>query len=249
MREIAVECADPDVLNSWEMLLPETTGGAPGVRDGGNGVTFRLTRSDRNAISTVTIGVRSLEQARAVLEEKGLLGVVTDERTTIAPDRISGLQVYLVALQPSPSHGSRSATIGGLVFCREETRVQGAPGTTVAISVTVVSPIVRGSSADAAAMIMDVQAGAPAPSDLSAGSGAMSLRSSCSQSPEPIPCLPCFTKNAEFPVPARGSRDTSRFPAGGVHRGNGNDALVLSFCSILVERPRVHSRQQSGIPI
>lgn len=94
MREITVEYADPQVLGRWQMLLPEAAGGPPEIRDGGDGVTVHLKQSDRNAISSITVRVKSLEQAKGVLGGKGLLGAVTEGRISINPGLISGLQMH-----------------------------------------------------------------------------------------------------------------------------------------------------------
>jgi len=96
MKEITMEYADKSVLEQWQMLLPEVTGGPPELRDGGNGVTVHLKKSGRNAISSITLQVKSLEQAQQVLKEKGLLGPVSEGRISIRPDAISGLQVYMI---------------------------------------------------------------------------------------------------------------------------------------------------------
>ena len=96
MTEITVEYADQSELEQWQLLLPEAAGGLPELRDGGNGVTVHLKKSGRNAISSITLQVKSLEQAQQVLKEKGLLGPVSEGRISIRPDAISGLQVYLI---------------------------------------------------------------------------------------------------------------------------------------------------------
>jgi PKD repeat protein len=95
MKEITVEYADPSVLEEWQRLLPGVPGRTPEFRDGGEGVTVHLVKSGRNAISSITVEVKSLESAKTVLEEKGLLGVVSEGKISINPDTISGLQVYM----------------------------------------------------------------------------------------------------------------------------------------------------------
>ena len=95
MKEIKIEYADQSVLEKWEMLLPEAPGGTPELRDGGEGVTVHLEKSERNAISSITLQVKSLERAKTVLEGKGLLGAVSDNQISINPGAISGLQVYI----------------------------------------------------------------------------------------------------------------------------------------------------------
>ncbi len=95
MKEITVEYADPSVLEKWQRLLPGVPGESPEWRDGGEGVTVHLVKSERNAISSVTVQVKSLEHAKMVLEGKGLLGTVSEGKISINPEAISGLQVYI----------------------------------------------------------------------------------------------------------------------------------------------------------
>ena len=95
MKEITIEYADPAVLEKWQMLLPEAAGGVPERRDGGDGVTVHLKKSDRDAISSITLQVKSLDQAKSVLTEKGLLGPETDGKISMNPDAIEGLRVFV----------------------------------------------------------------------------------------------------------------------------------------------------------
>jgi PKD repeat protein len=95
MKEITVEYADPSVLEKWQRLLPGISGRTPEFRDGGDGVTVHLVPSGRNAISSITVQVKSLEHATTVLEEKGLLGAVSEGQVSINPEAISGLQVFI----------------------------------------------------------------------------------------------------------------------------------------------------------
>ncbi|MEI7432784.1 MAG: PKD domain-containing protein [Methanomicrobiales archaeon] len=95
MKEITVEYADPSVLEKWQRLLPGVPGRTPEFLDGGDGVTVHLVKSGRNAISSITVQVKSLERAKTVLEGKGLLGAVSEGKISINPDTISGLQVYV----------------------------------------------------------------------------------------------------------------------------------------------------------
>ncbi len=95
MKEIRIEYADPSDLKKWQMLLPETPGGVPELRDGGDGVTVRLEKSDRNAVSSVTVQSKSLQSAKSVLKEKGLLGDESEGQVSISPRAISGLRVYV----------------------------------------------------------------------------------------------------------------------------------------------------------
>jgi hypothetical protein len=94
MKEITIGYADPAVVTKWQQVLKEAPGGRPEIRDGGGGVLVRLAGSDRNAILSVTLQVRSAETAAAVLKEKGLLGNVSGGRVSLRPDAVYGLQVF-----------------------------------------------------------------------------------------------------------------------------------------------------------
>lgn len=93
LKEIVIEYADEPVLQNWQMLVPAAPGDQPYLRNGGNGIIIRLIRSDRNAISSIVVQVKSLERAKTVLQEKGLLGTFTNRNVTINPSAVSGLQV------------------------------------------------------------------------------------------------------------------------------------------------------------
>ena len=95
LKKITVEYADLAVLEKWQRVLPEAAGGGPGQRNGGNGVTVRLVQSGRNAVSSITLQVKSLELAKTALIEKGLLGTVSEGRISINLGAIAGLQVYV----------------------------------------------------------------------------------------------------------------------------------------------------------
>jgi len=64
--------------------------------DGGNGIIIHLEKSGLNRISSITLKVKSTEQAQKALMEKGLLGPIPEGRISISPGAISGLQVYLI---------------------------------------------------------------------------------------------------------------------------------------------------------
>lgn len=95
MKQITVEYKDQSMLETWQRLLPQAKGGDPELRDGGNGVTITLKHADRNAISSITLQVKSLEQAKTNLEEKGLLGPVSEGQISFNPSALSGLDVHL----------------------------------------------------------------------------------------------------------------------------------------------------------
>lgn len=95
MKEITIGYADPSVLEQWQVLLPVAEEGEPEIRNGGNGVMVHLKPSDRNTISSITLQVTSLEDAKQVLEGKGLLGSASGGEISLDPGAIGGLQVYL----------------------------------------------------------------------------------------------------------------------------------------------------------
>jgi hypothetical protein len=56
----------------------------------------RLVRADGDSIRTLVLKVSSLARAETTLRESGMLGTVTDDRITIAPSKLEGLDVRLV---------------------------------------------------------------------------------------------------------------------------------------------------------
>jgi hypothetical protein len=95
LKEITIEYADPSVPEKWQQILPEAAGGGAGQLNGGNGVIIHLKKSDRNRISSITLKIPSLEQAKAVLVEKGLMGAESGAKVSMNPDALNGLMVYL----------------------------------------------------------------------------------------------------------------------------------------------------------
>jgi hypothetical protein len=94
LKEIAVGYADPAVMRHWQNILPEAPGGQPEYRDGGNGVRVHLFRSNITAVSSITVQVRSLDQVKAVLGEKGILETGSDDQVFMRPDTISGIRIF-----------------------------------------------------------------------------------------------------------------------------------------------------------
>lgn len=82
----------------WGRLLAPTMPERPGTWQVGDGPAVRLESDDRDAISTLTLQVRDLEQAARFLREQGLLGDVSAERVLLAPDRLGSLRLNLVTV-------------------------------------------------------------------------------------------------------------------------------------------------------
>jgi hypothetical protein len=95
LKEITIEYADPAVLKKWHKILPEAAGRTPEMLDGGNGIIINLEKSGLNRISSITLKVKSLEQAQKALVDKGFHGSISEGQISISPGAIAGLQVYL----------------------------------------------------------------------------------------------------------------------------------------------------------
>lgn len=80
----------------WLKLLARIAEVAPNVWEIEDGPRVRLVSANENAIQTLVLKVTSLERAKAALTEKNMLGNVTDDDLTIAPEKIYGLDVRLV---------------------------------------------------------------------------------------------------------------------------------------------------------
>ena len=81
----------------WRRLYAPAAEKAGGIWEVADGPAARLIPAASNSIQTLTLKVSSLERAEASLREGGMLGAVTDNEITIAPAKLEGLDVRLVA--------------------------------------------------------------------------------------------------------------------------------------------------------
>ena len=95
LAEIIIHYNESKVLENWQFLLSSLNESETHILNGGNGVTVRLIKSDKNRISSLLISVKSLGRARSVLEEIGIFDSEDSSRNSIKPDAISGLQISL----------------------------------------------------------------------------------------------------------------------------------------------------------
>ena len=98
VREIVAGVRDLDAARDlWRRLYAPVPEAAPAVFEDGGGPAVRLVPADTDSIRTLVLKVSSLARAETTLRESGMLGAVTDDRITIAPSRLEGLDVRLVA--------------------------------------------------------------------------------------------------------------------------------------------------------
>ena len=81
----------------WRRLYAPTPETEPGLFDDGAGPPVRLVRADKDSIRTLVLKVSSLARAETTLRESGMLGAVNEDGITIAPSKLEGLDVRLVA--------------------------------------------------------------------------------------------------------------------------------------------------------
>lgn len=98
VKEIVAGVRDFEAARElWRRLyapIPET---APGFFTDEGGPAVRLVPADTDSIRTLVLKVSSPARAETTLRESGMLGAVTDDRITIAPSKLEGLDVRLVA--------------------------------------------------------------------------------------------------------------------------------------------------------
>lgn len=98
VREIVAAVRDFDAARElWRRLYAPRAEAAPGVFEDGAGPAVRLVRAEADSIRTLVLEVSSLARAETSLRESGMLGTVTDDEITIAPSKLEGLDVRLVA--------------------------------------------------------------------------------------------------------------------------------------------------------
>jgi hypothetical protein len=98
VSEIVVGVKDFEAARElWRRLYAPAPEKAEGVWEVDDGPAVRLVHADADSIQTLTLKVSSLERAEASLRESGMLGAVNVDEITIAPSKLEGLDVRLVA--------------------------------------------------------------------------------------------------------------------------------------------------------
>ena len=98
VQEIIVGVTDlPVVEQRWQNLLAPTAASGPGFWQLERGPAIRLIEHARNGLQALVWKVTSLAQATKELSEKGLLGTVVGQQITLAPTKVQGLDIRLVA--------------------------------------------------------------------------------------------------------------------------------------------------------
>ena len=98
VKEVVVGVRDFDAVRElWRRLYAPATEKAEGVWEVDDGPAARLVPADANSIRTLKLKVSSLPHAETSLRERGMLGAVTENEITIAPLKLEGLDVRLVA--------------------------------------------------------------------------------------------------------------------------------------------------------
>src|SRR4051812_6185674 len=80
----------------WARLYAPATEVSKGVLEVDGGPALRLVESGENSIQSLALQVSSLERAETHLRERGMIGAVTDDEITVAPEKIEGLKLRLV---------------------------------------------------------------------------------------------------------------------------------------------------------
>jgi len=83
----------------WGRLLEPIPTSAPGQWQVGDGPAIHLVQAEDNAMQGFVIGVASLQRAKVSLQERGLLGAVSERELTIEPSKIEGLNIRLVEIR------------------------------------------------------------------------------------------------------------------------------------------------------
>jgi catechol 2,3-dioxygenase-like lactoylglutathione lyase family enzyme len=97
VQEVIVGALDLKLaMNLWERLLAPGRAVEPGVWRVGNGPAIRVVQARESRLQGIVIRVASLSRAKTFLQEKGLLGSVSEESLTIDPNKLEGLNIQLV---------------------------------------------------------------------------------------------------------------------------------------------------------
>lgn len=97
VTEVVVGVRDlPKARAMWSKLYAPAPEVAPGLWEIDDGPALRLVESDSDSIQSLALRVSSLERAETALRERGMIGTVTADEITIAPEKMEGLRVRLV---------------------------------------------------------------------------------------------------------------------------------------------------------
>ena len=83
-------------MNLWERLVAPGRAVEPGVWPVGDGPAIRVVQGRENRLHGLVIRVASLSRAKTFLQDKDLLGSVSEESLTIDPNKLEGLSIKLV---------------------------------------------------------------------------------------------------------------------------------------------------------
>ena len=98
VKEVVVGVRDfREARELWRRLYAPAAEVAEGVWEVDDGPALRLVPAASNSIQTLRLRVASLRRAETSLRESGMLGAVTENEVTIAPLKLEGLDVRLVA--------------------------------------------------------------------------------------------------------------------------------------------------------
>jgi hypothetical protein len=97
VHEVIVGATDlKQAMNLWERLLAPARAVEPGLWRAGDGPAIRVVQSRENRLQGIVIRVASLSRAKTFLQEKGLLGSVSEGSLTIDANKLEGLNIKLV---------------------------------------------------------------------------------------------------------------------------------------------------------
>lgn len=97
VKEVIIGSTDLNAATVlWGKLLEPKRTSAPGLWEVGDGPAIRVVQSEENKLRGLVISVISLRQAKAFLEERGLLSSSSMDELTIDPSKIQGLNMRLV---------------------------------------------------------------------------------------------------------------------------------------------------------
>jgi hypothetical protein len=97
VKEVIVGATDVKLaMNLWDRLVAPSRTVEPGLWHVGNGPAIRVVQARESRLQGIVISVASLSRAKTFLQEKRLLGSVSEGGLTIDPSKVEGLNIRLV---------------------------------------------------------------------------------------------------------------------------------------------------------
>jgi hypothetical protein len=98
VQQVIIGTTDLKKANrTWEKLVAPSPAAGVDLWQIGDGPAVRLVQAERDILQGLVLAVAALPGARNFLEERGLLGATSETELSIAPSKVHGLSIRIIA--------------------------------------------------------------------------------------------------------------------------------------------------------